>query len=247
MLVYFSTQIFSNLGYSPMLSGILAGVMNTIFAIASYPPIWFIEKLGRRAMMFWCALGCGVCMIIYVGLTTVANPTTATNWAAVVFIILYNVVFAFGWLGTCWIYGKPFLHTPAHNSILTPLQAQKSLPSATATLPAASAPPASGSPPGSWSSAAAPESPPSALRFSSGRWSAVSLLPLTCGTTALRRPVALLRRLTFCLRSQARTAMRLSRRLLRVRVGGAQCSLDSTIRRRVLRLMWRGRMRFMCR
>ena len=79
MLVYFSTQIFSNLGYSPMLSGILAGVMNTIFAIASYPPIWFIEKLGRRAMMFWCALGCGVCMLIYVGLTTVANPTTATR------------------------------------------------------------------------------------------------------------------------------------------------------------------------
>ena len=106
MLVYFSTQIFSNLGYSPLLSGILAGVMNTIFAIASYPPIWFIEKLGRRAMMFWCALGCGVCMIIYVALTTVANPTTATNWSAVAFIILYNVVFAFGWLGTCWIYGK---------------------------------------------------------------------------------------------------------------------------------------------
>ena len=33
-------------------------------------------------------------------------PTTATNWSAVAFIILYNVVFAFGWLGTCWIYGK---------------------------------------------------------------------------------------------------------------------------------------------
>lgn len=112
MLVYFSTQIFSNLGYSPMLSGVLAGVMNTIFAIASYPPIWFIEKLGRRAMMFWCALGCGVCMIIYVGLTTVANPTTATNWCAVVFIILYNVVFAFGWLGTCWIYGENLSSQP---------------------------------------------------------------------------------------------------------------------------------------
>jgi MFS family permease len=117
MLVYFSTQIFSNLGYSPMLSGILAGVMNTIFAIASYPPIWFIEKLGRRAMMFWCALGCGVCMLIYVGLTTVANPTTATNWAAVVFIILYNVVFAFGWLGTCWIYGKLSLTRHRHSAI----------------------------------------------------------------------------------------------------------------------------------
>ena len=100
MLVYFSTQIFSNLGYSPLLSGILAGVMNTIFAVASYPPIWFIERIGRRPMMFWCAIGCGICMIVYVALTTLPpdKMTDATNWAAVVFIILYNVVFAFGWV-----------------------------------------------------------------------------------------------------------------------------------------------------
>jgi MFS family permease len=107
MLVYFSTQIFSQLGYSAMLSGILAGVMNTIFAVASFPPIWFIERVGRRAMMFWGAIGCGVLMVIYISLTTLKNPTTATNWASVVIIILYNVVFAFGWLGTCWVsYGS---------------------------------------------------------------------------------------------------------------------------------------------
>lgn len=53
MLVYFSTTIFSNLNYSPLLSGILAGVLNTAFALASWPPIWFIERVGRRAMMIW--------------------------------------------------------------------------------------------------------------------------------------------------------------------------------------------------
>jgi len=53
MLVYFSTTIFSNLNYSPLLSGILAGVLNTAFAIASFPPIYYIEKVGRRAMMIW--------------------------------------------------------------------------------------------------------------------------------------------------------------------------------------------------
>ncbi|QIW99849.1 hypothetical protein AMS68_005367 [Peltaster fructicola] len=107
MLVYFSTQIFSNLNYSPLLSGILAGVLNTAFAIASYPPIWYIEKVGRRAMMIWSALGCGVCMLIYVVITTLppSMSNTATNWTAVAIIILYEIVFAFGWLGTCWIYG----------------------------------------------------------------------------------------------------------------------------------------------
>lgn len=55
------------------------------------------------------ALGCGVCMLIYVILTTLPPQKTsiATNWAAVAMIIpgLYEVVFAFGWLGTCWVYG----------------------------------------------------------------------------------------------------------------------------------------------
>jgi hypothetical protein len=53
MLVYFSTQISSNLNYSLLLSEILAGVLNTAFAVASFPPIWYIEKVGRRAMMIW--------------------------------------------------------------------------------------------------------------------------------------------------------------------------------------------------
>jgi len=53
MLVYFSTTIFSNLHYSARLSGILAGVINTVFALASYPPIYYIERVGRRAMMIW--------------------------------------------------------------------------------------------------------------------------------------------------------------------------------------------------
>ncbi|KAL2060149.1 hypothetical protein VTL71DRAFT_9971 [Oculimacula yallundae] len=110
MLVYFSTTIFSNLNYSPLLSGILAGVLNTCFAVASYPPIWYIEKVGRRAMMIWhdrSALGCGVCMLIYVVLTTLpaSMSNAGTNWGAVVIIILYEIVFAFGWLGTCWVYG----------------------------------------------------------------------------------------------------------------------------------------------
>lgn len=107
MLVYFSTRIFLNLGYSDFLAGVLAGVLNTCFALASYPPIWYIEKVGRRAMMFWCAIGCGICMIVYVALTTLpqGKATFATNWTAVVFIILYEIVFGFGWLGTCWIYG----------------------------------------------------------------------------------------------------------------------------------------------
>ena len=46
-------------------------------------------------------------MLVYVVVTTLpdSKQSVATNWVAVAFIILYEVVFAFGWLGTCWIYG----------------------------------------------------------------------------------------------------------------------------------------------
>ncbi|CAD0025219.1 unnamed protein product [Aureobasidium pullulans] len=108
--------IFTNLNYSPLLSGILAGVLNTCFAVASYPPIWHFHMPcclsplripSLNLLKPGSALGCGVCMLIYIVLTTLpANKSSAaTNWAAVAIIILYEVVFAFGWLGTCWVYG----------------------------------------------------------------------------------------------------------------------------------------------
>ena len=105
MLVYFSVTIFANIGYSPFLSGILAAVMNTVFALSCFPPIWYIERLGRRPMMMWTSIGCGFCILVYIIMTTLANPTTVTNWVAVASVLLYNVIFGFGWLGPPWIYG----------------------------------------------------------------------------------------------------------------------------------------------
>lgn len=99
MLVYFATSIFLQLGYSPFLSGVLAAVMNTVFALSSYPPVWYIEKIGRRAMIFWTSLSCGACMVVYIVMTNLPHQTAATGWIAVAFILLYMVVFGFGWLG----------------------------------------------------------------------------------------------------------------------------------------------------
>ena len=96
MQVYFSTQIFSSIGYNQLMSGVLAAVMNTIFAIASFPPIWFIERIGRRPLMFWCAIGCGILMLIYVVVITQGvdgDDFTTLNrtygWASTAIIILY--------------------------------------------------------------------------------------------------------------------------------------------------------------
>ncbi|KAL5435791.1 hypothetical protein PMIN06_007244 [Paraphaeosphaeria minitans] len=58
-------------------------------------------------MMFWTSIGCGICMLVYIVLTTLpeSSQNVGTNWSAVAMIMLYMVVFGFGWLGPPWIYG----------------------------------------------------------------------------------------------------------------------------------------------
>lgn len=79
--------------------------MNTVFAIACYPPIWTIERQGRRSMMFWTALGCAICLIVFIAVTNVTPQTPALGWVAVAAVIVYNIVFGYGWLGPPWVYG----------------------------------------------------------------------------------------------------------------------------------------------
>lgn len=105
MLVYYSTRIFANIGYSPFLSQLLAAVMNTGFAIGTYPLPWTIEKFGRRPIMIWTAAVCAVSMLIFIIMIALPNPTLATQWTAVAFVIIYNFAFGYGWVGCPWLYG----------------------------------------------------------------------------------------------------------------------------------------------
>lgn len=101
----FSTTIFSEIGYDDQLSSILAAVLNTVFALACYPPIWTIERHGRRPMMFWSALGCAICLIVFIAVSNVDNQTKALGWVAAASVIVYDIIFGYGWLGPPWVYG----------------------------------------------------------------------------------------------------------------------------------------------
>jgi MFS family permease len=105
MLVYYSTRIFANIGLSPFLSQLLAAVMNTGFAIGTYGLPSTIEKFGRRAIMIWTATICAFCMLVFVVMIGLPNQIFATQWTAVAFVIIFNVVFGYGWIGVPWLYG----------------------------------------------------------------------------------------------------------------------------------------------
>ncbi|KAK5446521.1 hypothetical protein LTS15_009860 [Exophiala xenobiotica] len=103
--VYYSTVIFSQVGLSPFLSQLLAAVMNTGFAAGTYFLPFTIERVGRRGVMIWSAVVLTICMLIFVIMIGLPNPTLATQWVAVAVVIIYNFVFGYGWIGVPWLYG----------------------------------------------------------------------------------------------------------------------------------------------
>jgi hypothetical protein len=55
--------------------------------------------------MLWTALGCGISIMIFTIMIGLENQTTATQWTAVAFVILYNLFYGYGWVGCPWLYG----------------------------------------------------------------------------------------------------------------------------------------------
>ena len=106
--VYYSTVIFSQVGLSTFLSSLLAAVMNTAFAAGTFflPAGPFgIERVGRRGVLMYSAIILTFCLLIFTTMINLDNKTTATQWTGVAFIIIYNFVFGWGWIGVPWLYG----------------------------------------------------------------------------------------------------------------------------------------------
>jgi MFS family permease len=103
--VYYSTVIFAQVGLSPFLTKLLAAIMNTLFAAGTVPLVYTIEKVGRRNVMLYSAIVLTVCMSIFVAMISLPNPSAGTQWTAVAAIFVYNIVFGYGWIGVCWLYG----------------------------------------------------------------------------------------------------------------------------------------------
>lgn len=55
--------------------------------------------------MLWSAVVLGISMLIFTVMIALPNPTLATQWIAIAFIIIYNLAFGYGWVGCPWLYG----------------------------------------------------------------------------------------------------------------------------------------------
>ncbi|KAK5074629.1 hypothetical protein LTR70_010218 [Exophiala xenobiotica] len=102
-LCYYLAYILQEyLGYSQAMSLILASVAFTQYAIFSWPPYFYIDRIGRRWTVMLSSAGCAICMAIIAGCLLKENFSMAA--AAVAFIFIYLDCFTLGILPVSWLY-----------------------------------------------------------------------------------------------------------------------------------------------
>lgn len=104
-LCYYLAYILENyMGYSPSMALILASVAFTQYAVFSWPPYFYIDRIGRRWSVMLSSAGCAICMAIIAG--GLSKNSFSSAAAAVAFIFLYLDCFTSGILPVSWSYSS---------------------------------------------------------------------------------------------------------------------------------------------
>ncbi|KAI6907914.1 general substrate transporter [Hortaea werneckii] len=104
-ITYYLTYTLQNyLGFERNLALILASVSFTQYAILSWPPYFYIDKIGRRWTIMLSSAGCSVCLVIVAA--CLLDPTDARSAAAVAFMFLFTDAFTLGILPVSWSYSS---------------------------------------------------------------------------------------------------------------------------------------------
>lgn len=112
LITYYAPVIFQNtVGMSRNTSLLVSGLNGLEYWLATFIPIPLVDRVGRRPLMLFAAIGQCICMAILAAMTAYPGRTAA-GFCATVFLFLFNTFFAIGFCGV------PFL-MPVE---VTPLQ-----------------------------------------------------------------------------------------------------------------------------
>ncbi|KAI2643153.1 general substrate transporter [Xylaria nigripes] len=107
LITYYAAVIYSGLNLSGFLSRLLAALNGTEYFIASWPAVYLVERVGRRKLMLFGAVGQAATMASLAGaasLTEGPNPPRGPSIAVIALLFIFNTFFAVGWLGMTWLY-----------------------------------------------------------------------------------------------------------------------------------------------
>ncbi|KIK40567.1 hypothetical protein CY34DRAFT_24770 [Suillus luteus UH-Slu-Lm8-n1] len=96
------TILFQRLGLSDVTSRLIAAANGTEYFLASIIAIFIIDRIGRRKLMLFGAVGQCITMILLAVLGSVQGAGAQVVSAVLLFV--FNSFFAIGWLGMTWLY-----------------------------------------------------------------------------------------------------------------------------------------------
>ncbi|KAK9446376.1 general substrate transporter [Limtongia smithiae] len=106
LITYYAGTIYeSSIGLSALNSKILAACNGTQYFMISWVALLVIERIGRRKLMLFGAVGQSITMAILTGTAYAADRgNSKAGIAAAAFLFVFNSFFAIGWLGMTWLY-----------------------------------------------------------------------------------------------------------------------------------------------
>jgi hypothetical protein len=103
LITQFAPIIFQkSIGMDRGRAQLVAGFNSLEYMLATIPPIFYIEKVGRRKVLMWGAFGQAMTMLVLA--ITVHNGGYAAGIVGAAMLFLFNTIFAQGWLTCPWLY-----------------------------------------------------------------------------------------------------------------------------------------------
>lgn len=114
VISYYLTDVFKQAGMTTEKAMLMAGVDSIIYFLGAVTPIFTIERLGRRWLMYAGLIGQAITLLIVGGAQYIVerdgdNPQASS--AVIAFVMLYNFVFGAAWLGLAWLYPSEIFST----------------------------------------------------------------------------------------------------------------------------------------
>ncbi|KAJ5518216.1 General substrate transporter [Penicillium expansum] len=99
---YVTIVLETNVGLSPELSSLVAGFIQIAFWVGTFPPIFLIDRLGRRRVLM---LGSTIlCLALVLFTVGIALKTPASSRLALGMLIIYEISFGMSWNAVPWLY-----------------------------------------------------------------------------------------------------------------------------------------------
>ncbi|EXA51331.1 hypothetical protein FOVG_03788 [Fusarium oxysporum f. sp. pisi HDV247] len=99
---YVTIVLETNVGLSKDTSSLVAGCIQIAFWLATFPPMFLLDRVGRRPMLM---LG-SVCLLTAMAVFTagIAVNTPSTSAMALAFLFIYEISFGMSWNAIPWLY-----------------------------------------------------------------------------------------------------------------------------------------------